>query len=87
MKLLSGQIQTVFLGKLVNDGQVFVLIRHRESDFQAKTVGQGGDGFERIAHMDIVPLTLREAFTHQMATVGGGIQDQGCPAYRSIRPR
>ena len=40
------------------------------------SVGQGGNGFERVAHADVVALTVGHALADEVAAVGGRVDDE-----------
>ena len=82
-KALSEQVQlvplerkTALVGELLDDVQIFVLVRNGEGDLETEAVGQGGDGFERVANADVVTLTVGHAFADEVAAVGGRVDDK-----------
>ena len=82
-KALSEQVQlvpferkTALVGELLDDVQIFVLVRNGEGDLKTEAVGQGGDGFERVANADVIALTVGHALADEVAAVGGRVDDK-----------
>lgn len=76
MQLVAVELESALVGQLLDDVQVLVLVRHREGDFESEAVGQGGNGFERVAHADVVALTVGHALADEVAAVGGRVDDE-----------
>ena len=68
-KLLPGNIQPLLVGKLLDNVEIIVLIRYGKGDFQAETVGQGGNGFERVTDVDVVTLTVGKTLVDQVTAI------------------
>ena len=76
MQLVGGKADAAFRGKLVDNVQIFVLVRHGEGDLQPEAVGQRGDGLQAVAHAHLVPLAVGEGLADQVAAVAGRIDHQ-----------
>ena len=70
MQLIPFERKTALVGELLDDVQIFVLVRNGEGDLETEAVGQGGYGFERVA------LAVGHALADEVAAVGGRVDDK-----------